>query len=210
MSERVKKIINVIQWLIICILSIVCIYVTFFKKDSNTSQGMTIQQENTYIKTYESKKIKALEKENKALYDSIKALNNLESAIEIKYVYKYDIDTIYVPSNINSNDSVYNYTYDNDTLKYNLTIKAKELKWHKADFELHDKFTIINTEDNNKVTTIINHSPNVNIEDVTAWHKKNVFWDNVYYGPSVSIGYGVFNNKPDVFIGFSIGWNINK
>lgn len=209
MSERVKKIIDIVQWIVIAILFGICIYV-FFAKKENTRQETVTQKENTYIKLYESQKLKALEEENKALYDSIKTLNNLESAVEIKYVYRYKTDTVYVnPSDVNQ-DSVYNYTYDNDTIKYDLAIKAKDLIWHETNFELHDKFAIVSTENDGLVTTIINHSPNVNIEDVTTWHKEKGFWDNIYYGPSLSVGYGLFNNRPDVFVGFSVGWNFNK
>ena len=179
------------------------------RKDS-TEQETIVQTDNTYIKTYESQKLKELENENKALYDSIKNLNNLESAVEIKYVYRFKTDTVYVSSIDAGNDSIYNYTYDNDTLRYDLAIKAKELKWHKANFELHDKFTIVNTEKDGNVTTIIGHSSNAEIEDVTTWHNKKKFWDNIYYGPSISVGYGVFNKKPDIFVGFSVGWNFNK
>lgn len=210
MPKFVKNTTNVIQWILIIVLSVFCICMFFSKEENIKKQDVVIQNDDTYIKTYESKKLKELEKENKVLYDSIKNLKNLESAIEIKYEYKFNTDTIYVPYSGISKDSIYNYTYDNDTLKYSLSIKAKELKWHKANFELHDKFTIVNTEDNGKVATIIGHSPNTEIIDVTTWHNKNRFVDNIYYGPSISVGYGLFNNKPDIFVGFSVGWNLNN
>lgn len=210
MSERVKKIITIVQWIVIVILLGTCVYMFFNDRKDSTKQETIVQTDNTYVKTYESQKLKELEKENKALYDSIKNLSNLESAVEIKYVYRFKTDTVYVSSIDAGNDSVYKYTYDNDTLRYDLAIKAKELKWHKTNFELNDKFTIVNTENNGNVTTIIGHSPNAEIEDVTTWHNKKKFWDNVYYGPSISVGYGVFNKKPDIFVGFSIGWNFNK
>lgn len=210
MSERVKKIITIVQWIVIIILLGACVYMFFNNRKGSTKQETIVQTDNTYIKTYESQKLKELEKENKALYDSIKNLSNLESAVEIKYVYRFKTDTVYVSSIDMGNDSVYNYTYDNDTLRYDLVIKAKELKWHKTNFELHDKFTIVNTENDGNVTTIIGHSPNAEIEDVTTWHNKKKFWDNIYYGPSISVGYGIFNKKPDIFVGFSIGWNFNK
>lgn len=210
MSERVKKIITIVQWIVIVILLGTCVYMFFNDRKDSTKQETIVQTDNTYVKTYESQKLKELEKENKALYDSIKNLSNLESAVEIKYVYRFKTDTVYVSSIDVGNDSVYKYTYDNDTLRYDLTIKAKELKWHKTNFELNDKFTIVNTENNGNVTTIIGHSPNAEIEDVTTWHNKKKFWDNIYYGPSISVGYGVFNKKPDIFVGFSVGWNFNN
>lgn len=207
-SERTKNIIDILQWILIIISIGACFYIYFNKKETNT-QEIIQEQNDRYVKIYDSQRIASLEKENKELYDSIQKLKNVESAIQIKYVYKYSTDTVFVPVKESVLDSIYNYTYDNDTLKYYLTIKADRLEWHKTRFELHDKFTIININDNDRITTVIDHSPNVDIENTTTWHKKRKFIDNIYYGPSVSVGYGVFNKKPDLFVGFSVGYNFN-
>lgn len=169
--------------------------------------------ETQYVQTYNTEKISALKSENEALYDSIRYLKNVESAVQIKYVYKTKLDTVFVKEDSVQEDSVYHFAYDNDTLKYELDVRADRVYWYSTQFELHDNFMIISSvNENDEVTTIINHSPNVTIEDATLWHskKKNSFWDRIYYGPSVSVGYGFINKKPDVFVGFSIGYNLKK
>lgn len=187
--------------------------VRFYKEKMAALKEVETQiTETQYVQAYSAEKISVLKSENEALYDSIKYLNNVESAVQIKYVYKTRMDTVFVKEDTIATDSVYHFTYDNDTLKYDIDIKADKLHWHSAQFELHDEFTIVSTVDGDDVTTIVSHSPNVTIEDATMWHAKqgNGFWDRVYYGPSVSVGYGFFNKKPDVFIGFSVGYNLKK
>ena len=208
-SEHAKNVIDIIQWILIFLSIGACFYIHSSKSDYDR-QSITQVQNDRYIRIYDSQRIESLRKENEELYDSIKKLNNVESAIQIKYVYKYKTDTIYVLKHETGKDSVYHYTYDNDTLKYNLDIKANDLKWHKTDFELHDKFTIINEEDKGRVMTTIEHSPNATIENVTTWHKKNSFKDNIYYGPTIGIGYGIFNNKIDTYVGFSVGYRFGN
>lgn len=203
-SEHAKDVIDIIQWILI-ILSIGACFYIYSSKNDYDEKSITQVQNDRYIRIYDSQRIESLKKENEELYDSIKKLNNVESAIQIKYVYKYKIDTVYVLKYETMADSTYHYTYDNDTLKYDLDIKASNLKWHKSNFELHDKFTIINEMDKGGVTTTIEHSPNTTIEDMTAWRKKNSFKDNIYYGPTIGVGYGIFNKKIDTYVGFSIG-----
>ena len=81
LSDRQKKIIDIIQWICIIFLLMVCITGSIFKKsDNDFVKDTEYQKEQTYVKIYESQTIERLKKENRELYDSIKRLNAVESA----------------------------------------------------------------------------------------------------------------------------------
>ena len=79
-----QKLIDVIQWILIIGLSIVLL-IGFIRQNEAFTKNAEYEKNNTYVKIYESQNISKLKKENKALYDSIKKLKNVESAIEIRY-----------------------------------------------------------------------------------------------------------------------------
>ena len=90
-----QKLIDVIQWILIIGLSIVLL-IGFIRQNEAFTKNAEYEKNNTYVKIYESQNISKLKKENKALYDSIKKLKNVESAIEIRYKYRYKTDTVYL------------------------------------------------------------------------------------------------------------------
>lgn len=199
-----KKIIDIVQWVLIVLLIGVACFIYFGKKQHVDEK---IQQtEESYVKIYESQKMAALEKENKQLYDSIKNLQNVESVVEIKYIYKTTTDTITVEKFTQKEDSVWTVEVDNDTVKTNIEIKANELKWCNVSTEINDKFTLItqSDEDTNEVITEVKHSPNVEIQETTMWHKKKKWTDNFHHGPSVTAGYDVINKRFGMVVGYSI------
>ena len=199
-----KKIIDIVQWVLIVLLIGVACFLYFGKKQHVDEK---IQQtEESYVKIYESQKMAALEKENKQLYDSIKNLQNVESVVEIKYIYKTTTDTITVEKFTQKEDSVWTVEVDNDTVKTNIEIKANELKWCNVSTEINDKFTLItqSDEDTNEVITEVKHSPNVDIQETTMWHKKKKWTDNFHHGPSVTAGYDVINKRFGMVVGYSI------
>ena len=203
-QDKWKHIIDIIQWVLIIGLLFVACFIYFGKK--NHENEHIIQTEESYVKIYESQKIAALEKENKALYDSIKNLENVESAIEIKYIYKTKTDTITVEKFTQKEDSIWTVEVDNDTVKTNIEIKATDLKWCNVNTEINDTFRIVtqHNEETNEVITEIEHSPNVTITDVDAWHKKKKWTDNFHHGPSVTAGYDLINKNFGIMIGYSI------
>lgn len=210
LTDRQQKVIDVIQWILIIILLVICSIVYIGNKQ--VIKEKEIAKENTYIKIYESQKIAELEKINKALADSLKVKTDKtpESAIEIRYKYKYKTDTIKVTEFVVEEDSIYHYSNDNDTIKTDIDIKANRLEWCNVNATINDKFTIINRVNGDDVETAIEHSPNVDITNVDAWHKKTTFKDRISYGPSIGVGYGFINKKPDVFIGFTVTYNIGR
>ncbi len=215
------KTIDVIQWVFI-----IGLLVLLFIQGANYRQvkkdlvtAAEYNEENTYIRIYESQKLDKLKRENKELYDSIKNLQNVESGMIIKFREHYNTDTIFVDNfivqrdtiRINNEekiDSIYHYVENNDTITLNIDVKAKELEWCKTDFTINDQFMIINREKDGVNQTIIGHSDNATIEGTTMWHRKT---DKKWYqrfgiGPQVGVGYGVFTKKPDVYVGVGVSY----
>lgn len=205
-TSKVKKVIDIIEWIIIIGLTVLCIII-YNNKKNTSSEVIVSDKEDTYVKIYNSQKLEALQNENEELYAEIQQLKDANNAVQIQYKYKYITDTIYVPITETIMDSVYYYTDNNDTIKYDLYINASNIKWHKTNFELNDKFTIISSELSENINSlVVKHSENVDIVNVDAWKKKTKFKDHIFYGPSIGVGYGFFNKKLDVYIGFTAGY----
>ena len=212
-SDRQKKIIDIIQWICIIFLLMVCITGSIFKKsDNDFIKDTEYQKEQAYVKIYESQTIESLKKENRELYDSIRRLNDVESAIEIRYKYKYVTDTVTKTEFVyNTNDSVYHYHNDNDTITCDIDVKANNLEWIQNRFTINDRFMIINREKDGMNQTFINHGENTTVDAVDTWHRiedKQKWHKNFHLGIQAGFGYGVFNRKPDIFIGVGVSYDL--
>ena len=212
-SDRQKKIIDIIQWICIIFLLMVCITGSIFKKsDNDFIKDTEYQKEQAYVKIYESQTIESLKKENRELYDSIRRLNDVESAIEIRYKYKYVTDTITKTEFVyNTNDSVYHYHNDNDTITCDIDVKANNIEWIQNRFTINDRFMIINREKDGMNQTFINHGENTTVDAVDTWHRiedKQKWHNNFHLGIQAGFGYGVFNRKPDIFIGVGVSYDL--
>lgn len=221
-----QKTIDVIQWFfiigLIAMLVMQGINYNQVKKDLVTA--IEFNKESTYVRIYESKRLDKLKRENKELYDSISKLQDVESGIIIKFHEHYNTDTLFVDrfevkydtvkivlnnnEHIQSIDSVYHYTQDNDTVKMDIEIKAKEVEWCKTDFSIYDQFMIINREKDGVNQTIINHSDNTTIDNTTMWHRKNnrKWYQNFVISPQIGVGYGTFHKKLDTYVGAGISY----
>lgn len=213
LTEKQKKWIDVIQWVLIVFLVAICIGGHCTRDRARNQLSAEYQREQTYIKIYDSQQIESLKKSNKSLHDSIKNLRNAETAVEIRYRYKHTIDTVYSVEFLRDevNDSIYHYMADNDTVKVDLDIKAAQLDWVKGEFTINDKFQIINTEEDGLNQLFINHSPNMEITGVDAWHrldKKKKWYNNFHIGPNIGVGYGTLHNNFDVYVGVGVTYNI--
>ena len=211
MSEKTKKWIDIIQWVLILLLVSMCVG-GYYKRKLYEKED-EYQKEQTYVKIYESQQIEALRKKNQELADSVKKLANAETAVEIRYKYKYSTDTIYSVQFVQDEtltDSVYHYTADNDTVEMNIDVKASDLKWVKTDFAIHDKFRIINTEYEGLNKIYIEHSPNAEIEGVDAWHRddRKKWYNKFHVGPNVGMGYGILDHKLDVYVGVGLSYEL--
>lgn len=212
LTGKQQRIVDIVQWILIIILAAVCAVNIIEGCSRNKSKVEESRKEETYVRIYESQEIESLKKENRALYDSISQLKNVESAVEVRYVTKMVRDTIpvtqFVREEIDSVASVYHYAEDNDTVKLNIDVCARDLAWVKGNVEIHDSFRIINTNDGDTNTMTVQHPSNVEIEDVTAWRRKdNKKWtDGFHFGPQVGVGYGFINGKADIYVGFGCSY----
>ena len=201
-----QKIIQIIQWLMIILLAISCFY---FWRSSNDSEGNLIKDEITFDKNEKQtvnisndKTWGELKRENEELYDSIRKLSDVKEAIQVKYVLKRDIDTVYINNTYIPIDSIYHYAQNSDTINYNLDIKGKDVEWFKLDFSIQDSLMLVTRSANGQNETTISHTTNTSIKDVTVFVPKKKFSqkvkENVYFGVGVGAGYGFFNKKPDI------------
>lgn len=225
-----QKTIDIIQWIFIVLLIFMLVVQNSIyqqtKKDLVTA--VEYNKENTYVRIYESKRIDKLKRENKELYDSISKLKNVESGMIIKFVERYKTDTIYsdkfttirdtIKIHVNNDktieivDSVYHYAQSNDTVELNIDVKAREMKWCKAEFSIHDQFMIVNREKDGVNETSITHSNTSEIENTAMWHKKEdtKWYQRFSIGPQIGIGYGTLNKKIDTYVGFGMTYNFFK
>lgn len=214
MSASKQNIIDVIQWVLIVGLSAVLLY-GYLHTNSNLVNNEEYSKDNTYTRIYESQKIEKLKNENKQLYDSIKTLKNVESAIEVRYKYKYKTDTVFVEkslANVQPKDSIYDFHSDNDTVNYELKVKANDLQWYTMNFTINDKFTIVNQNENNLNKTTINHSDNMTIDGTTVYHKQdntNKWYNRFAVGPTIGVG---VNQKGQfgAYLGVGVTFNLLK
>ena len=209
-----QKLIDVIQWILIVGLSIILL-IGFLRQNEALTKNAEYEKNNTYVKIYESQNISKLKKENKALYDSIKSLKNVESAIEIRYRYRYKTDTVFVAKSSSqtiSRDSLYEFTSDNDTVNYELKVKARDIDWYTMNFTINDKFTIINRNDDNQNETSVIHNPNVTIDGMTTYHKKdnsNKWYNRFAVGPQIGIGVNT-QGQTGAYVGIGVTYNLLK
>ena len=108
--------------------------------------------------------------------------------------WKYDTDTVYMPNTKIKyetkviNDTVWikdePITTTDSTSNYVIDINAVKLNWYRLRMMKNDTITINTTT----VKTI--NSPKAGF----------------YYGLGVGAGYGIFTRKPDIFVGFTIGY----
>lgn len=108
--------------------------------------------------------------------------------------FKYITDTIYN----NKKDTEYKYITRNDTVyienkpeiykdstdNYDITIQSVKMDWYKLN--IHHRDTITYTKEI--------------IKNVYTKPKKQ----NLNHGITLGVGYGVWNQKPDLFIGYSV------
>ena len=108
--------------------------------------------------------------------------------------YKYNTDTIYNTKTkteykyLTINDTVYIENkpeiYKDSTDNYDITIQSVKMDWYKLN--IHHRDTITYTKEI--------------IKNVYTKPKKQHF----NHGITLGVGYGVWNQKPDLFIGYSV------
>lgn len=175
-----------------------------------------VNKENQASFIHYEQEIDNLSKLNKELFDSLKIYKNqIDYLVQFKYEKKYDtgiVRTDTVNEIVHYEDSIvktYEYSSTNDTLTYNLKIGSSEKpEWYSLDFNVTDKFTIVNKDFDNFNKTDI--ESNGIIDDVTILKKKEKksIFDNISIGPSISMGYNFGTREPEFIIGVSITYDI--
>lgn len=212
--------------ILFCIIALLFGFLLYYKHKSETQQKKeeavieVVSESGKYTQYYYEKEFKALKSENRELYDSLKKQQKyIESLVQFQYKGKISTDTIYIEkqeeeieSVKNLEDKTYNYTCDNDTVKYHLKINSKlEPNWYKFDAELNDKFTIVNKQySDGKLTTNIESDLGNDLSDIVVWQKvnKRKWYQQFSLGPTVAIGYDPLGKNFGVVIGLGITYNI--
>lgn len=196
------------------ILVIACIYIYKHNEYKNAISALQGEIEfytdslNRYTKLYNSASLSELKKENKELYNQVKAKDNLIDALQFIYKYKYVGKEEIIDTPIET-DSLYHFNVQTDTMGYDLKVWSTHLQKYKLMFNLTNKFTITKQQigDNNR-TEINSYLPG-RIEGVTTWSQKTKK-QRFLIGPSIGVGYGLLTKKPDVFIGVTVTYNLTK
>lgn len=164
-------------------------------------------------------KIKDLSNVNKELYDSIKIFKDkIDYLVQFRYNKKYKtgkVKTDSIKNKINKDTIIntYEFSEKNDTVSYKLMIGSQvKPEWYSLDFNVSDKFTIVNKDYGNFNKLDINSNSSGIINDVTVLKKKekNRIIDNFSIGPSLSLGYNFGSKEPEIILGISITYDIKK
>lgn len=216
------KYLNIIILVLVCLIIGKLGFDLYQAKSSLKTQIENAYQEGyhngTYIVIKADEEIKNLKKENKELYDSIKSYKDKVSFLaQFHYQKIYITDTVYVSKPTTEKDSIITYEYENanktDSLNYKLSIgSTREPNWYKLNISVSDKFTIINKKDGENNQTDIISGNNGIIDDVTVINtkKKYGFWRRFGIGPTFGLGYGLVNNKADIYVGFGLTYDLTK
>lgn len=216
MGEKTKKVIDIIQWVLIALLLGLCLY-QYHRVDllgkNNDKDEKGIAKNNSYARIYDSQTLENLKKENRELYDSIKNLQNVKQAIQVKWKYKYITKEIPSEEFNVKEDSIYEYVQQTDTVDCIMRIKAKDLVWAQANVTVKDGFTIVSTklaDDKNRID--IFHGGSTTIDGVNAFSPKEKgftkFVKRFSVGPTFGVGYGLQHKQVDVFVGGAVTYRI--
>lgn len=169
------------------------------------------ENDNKHTTVTYDQHIETLKKNNKLLYDSLKIYKDeIDYLTQFKYQKQYVIDDTIVKNDSIKKENVTEYVYTNekpnDTLNYVLKIGSfTKPQWYSLKLDLSEKFTIVNKKINNINETTIAPSSNSNISDVTIVNvkEKENFLNKIRFGPSITAGYCLMQQKIDIMIGLS-------
>lgn len=198
---------------VLCVLLFLSVYEVkkLRDKEENYSEHVSlyIDSLNTYRTTYPSSDFDLLKRENRLLYEEIKDMkDNVTEVVRWKTKIQY-VDSGKVRE-IMPDDTLFRFEKKSDTISYRLDITAPSIANYNLDFRLENQFTIVKREDekgNNRLD--ISSGMQGEITDVTAWSKKRK-QSPFSVGVGIGAGYGLINNKPDIFVGATITYRIWK
>ena len=228
MKDKIVKFVK--QWLP-WILSI--IFIVLFSISARTCRENSIRSESNYhalvdsITYYQSQmgalvasktafesNIKELKLVNSKLYEEIEdmriKLSKVSNAVHVEGKIDFgETDTIYLIQR-DTIDNSFRQDFDfsnkwrllngtvavnNDSMKMNIS----------KDLVILD-YTVA-MDENNKIY-IKSNNPYVLFDEISGFTVPKPKRTHFSIGPSVGVGYGVFNRKPDLFVGVNVTWNL--
>ena len=211
------------QYSLFIVIVAVCMLSTFIvtkRCSTQLSRGVIsngteyVDSANVYNKIYTDEEFKSLRKENKKLYDSLKASKNqINYLLQFKYDKSYSSGKVDIGNkapSLEAKDYVYEST-KNDSFEYKLTINSeKEPNYYKLDARFKEKFTIVNKNQDGMNHTTIQGDGKGDIKDVTVFNKKQKtkFADRFSVGPSVTFGYDPIHKNIGCMVGVSLTYNL--
>lgn len=207
-----KTIIVTIVIAILCYLfgAMLRLYVKEKKKTSFLQEELSYYNDslNTYISQYPSTEFSSLRTENNKLYKQLKEKDDLIEAIQFKYNYLYKGKEEIVSDSTES-DSLHHFVIQNDTMGYDLKIWSPHVYKYRLLFNLTNEFTITRQRlGNDWNRTEISSAIPGKIENVTIWTAAKEKRSRFSIGPSIGVGYGFINRKPDIYLGVTLTWNL--
>ena len=218
-------------WIVVVLFLITCGLVWYADKSYRNTKRLVEEVEyydslNRYNKIYYSDTFRALKKENKQLYDSLKQYKDKIDYI-VQFTHEKEYNTGKTTSKPNIKDSVvydtipmivpqvaktYEYTSEpNDTFQYKLNVNSfTEPLWYSMQAKVKNKFTIVNKEQDGINHTTIEPNNGGTISDVTLFKKKEKrkFLNRFSFGPSVTGGYDVVNKQWGIMVGASVTFDL--
>lgn len=229
----VTKVLNYIKtyWYVLAI--VFCLMILYLLKSFNDQRNRLANElikteytdkNGTYHNVYVENDFKALKKENRELYDSLKKYKKqISDILQFRYTKRYITNKVSKTPisvnvvEVNKLDTIKIFEYQNgttDSIKYNLQIASTvEPKWHKLDITVNDELTVVNKKGDNGINHLTIDSNNKGtITDVTVFKKKETkgFWKRFKAGPSTTVGYDPINKRFGTAIGIGIMFDITK
>lgn len=146
--------------------------------------------------------------------DTIIIHTKKDTAYQVKYVKsEYKSSNTITSTKSNTNDSTHQTYIFADTIishnNHNDSITFTDTLSYKA-FIRNNNLDSINIKHNYPIITknqIIYQDRYIH-STVNTPYKRKTFFNNFYYGIGVGTGYGFVNQKPDIFVGFTIGYRL--
>ena len=157
--------------------------------------------------------VKDLKKLNEELYKEIEDLELKKSVEHIVYVEGETVflpqDTIYIVDNIGEGFyKDFNFNDDWRTLEGNIKYNNDSLKLDITNNSVKFDYTLAMDDDNR--IYVKSSNPYVKYNEITGFTVPKPKKTHFAIGPSVGFGYGIINNKPDIFIGVNATWTLFK
>lgn len=212
---------KIVIWAMIIVIMFLSCYVIRLNKKMHTNIQTIetmVNKDDKVTQFYYEREFKALKKENKELYDSLKSQKDYITSLE-KFAYRieYRTDTIFTEADIpeviqDLPDNTYVYESETDSLSYELQVNAKvEPNWYTLNVGVKDDFTIVNKRfADGSMTTTVESEHHGEITDITAWQKptKRKWYQRFSFGPSVTVGYDPINKNFGTMVGVSLTYDI--